>query len=187
MFKEEEHNWIRKKCIVEERGVEGVKYLKKNVWWGGGRGGGRRGRGGGPPPSLIKRDTVMVEWGYSEEGEGKRRRRPGRRQNVTRFMWVITMITIVILDELLLLMRCRQFRREARGAINRLIEVLETPSEPIRPYLVRIQDPIRFYRDLGHGTPPNASPGRRRSWRPSWSHGGHLGAMAAILEPWRPR
>ena len=41
-------------------------------------------------------------------------------------MWVMTMITIAILDELLLWMRCRQLRREARDAMNRLIEVLET-------------------------------------------------------------
>ena len=34
-----------------------------------GGGGGRRG-GGGPPP-LIKRGTVTVECGYSEEGEEK--------------------------------------------------------------------------------------------------------------------
>ena len=34
------------------------------------------------------------------------------------------MITIVILDEVLLRMRCRQLRREAREAMNRLIEVL---------------------------------------------------------------
>ena len=36
------------------------------------------------------------------------------------------MITIAILDELLLWMRCHQLRREAREAMNRLIEVLET-------------------------------------------------------------
>ena len=42
-------------------------------------------------------------------------------------MWVVTMITIVI-DELLLWMRCRQLRREAREAMNRLIEVLETQN-----------------------------------------------------------
>ena len=36
------------------------------------------------------------------------------------------MITIVILDEVWLWMRCRQLRREAREAMNRLIEVLET-------------------------------------------------------------
>ena len=41
-------------------------------------------------------------------------------------MWIITMITIAILDELLLWMRCRQLRQEAREAMNRLIEVLET-------------------------------------------------------------
>ena len=41
-------------------------------------------------------------------------------------MWVMTMITIAILDELLLWMRCRQLRRAAREAMNRLIEVLET-------------------------------------------------------------
>ena len=41
-------------------------------------------------------------------------------------MWVMTMIIIAILDELLLWMRCRQFRREAREAMNGLIEVLET-------------------------------------------------------------
>ena len=43
-------------------------------------------------------------------------------------MWVMTMITIVILDELLLWMRCCQLRREAREAMNRLIEVLETQN-----------------------------------------------------------
>ena len=40
----------------------------------------------------------------------------------------MTMITIVILDELLLWMRCRQLSREAREAMNRLIEVLETQN-----------------------------------------------------------
>ena len=44
-------------------------------------------------------------------------------------MWVMTMITIVILDELLLWMRCRQLRQEAREAMNRLIEVLETQND----------------------------------------------------------
>ena len=29
------------------------------------------------PPPLIKRGTVMVEWGYSEEEEGAGRRRGG--------------------------------------------------------------------------------------------------------------
>ena len=43
-------------------------------------------------------------------------------------MWVTTMITIVILDELLLGMRCRQLSWEAREAMNRLIEVLETQN-----------------------------------------------------------
>ena len=38
------------------------------------------------------------------------------------------MITIVILDKLLLWMRCRQLRREAREAMHRLIEVLETQN-----------------------------------------------------------
>ena len=38
------------------------------------------------------------------------------------------MITIVILDELWLWMRCRQLRLEAREAMNRLIEVLETQN-----------------------------------------------------------
>ena len=41
-------------------------------------------------------------------------------------MWALTVITFAILDELLLWMRCRQLRREAREAMNRLIEVLET-------------------------------------------------------------
>ena len=43
-------------------------------------------------------------------------------------MWVMTMTTIAILDELLLWMRCRKLRREAREAMNRLIEVLETQN-----------------------------------------------------------
>ena len=38
------------------------------------------------------------------------------------------MITIVILDEVLLWMRYRHLRREAREAMNRLIEVLETQN-----------------------------------------------------------
>ena len=38
------------------------------------------------------------------------------------------MITIVILDEVLLWMRCRQLRWQAREAMNRLIEVLETQN-----------------------------------------------------------
>ena len=43
-------------------------------------------------------------------------------------MWIMTMITFAILDEVLLWMRCRQLRREAREAMNRLIEVLETEN-----------------------------------------------------------
>ena len=43
-------------------------------------------------------------------------------------MWVMTLITIAILDELLLWVRCRQSKREAREAMNRLIEVLETQN-----------------------------------------------------------
>ena len=46
-------------------------------------------------------------------------------------MWVMTMITIAILDELLLWMRCRQLRREAREAMNRSIEVLETQNNEL--------------------------------------------------------
>ena len=38
------------------------------------------------------------------------------------------MITNVILDEVLSWIRCRQLRREAREAMNRLIEVLETQN-----------------------------------------------------------
>ena len=134
-------------------------------------------------------------------------------------MWVMTMITISILDEVLLWMRCRQLRREAREAMNRLIEVLETPNNEhlystilwiivnkkhkrklclvfssakqspgpigintkrlLRPYSVRIQ--AQSVSTLVY-TPRTRHPGRRRSWRPSWSPGGHLGAMAAILK-----
>ena len=47
------------------------------VEWGySGEVGGRR--GGCPPPPLIKRDTVRIQWVYSEEeGRKRRRRRPG--------------------------------------------------------------------------------------------------------------
>ena len=38
------------------------------------------------------------------------------------------MITIAILDELSLWMRCRQLSPEAREAMNRLIEMLETQN-----------------------------------------------------------
>ena len=43
-------------------------------------------------------------------------------------MWVMTVIAIVILGELLLWMRCRQLRPEAREVMNRLIEMLETQN-----------------------------------------------------------
>ena len=43
-------------------------------------------------------------------------------------MWGMRMITIAILDELLLWMRCHQLRWEAREVMNRLIEVLETQN-----------------------------------------------------------
>ena len=46
-------------------------------------------------------------------------------------MLVMAMITIVILDKLLLWMRCLQLRREAREAMNRLIEVLETQNNEL--------------------------------------------------------
>ena len=38
------------------------------------------------------------------------------------------MITIAILDEVLLWIRCRQLRWESREAMNRLIEVPETQN-----------------------------------------------------------
>ena len=47
------------------------EIFKEKCMVGGGRGGGGRRRGGGDPPPLIKRGTVMVEWGYSEEREGE--------------------------------------------------------------------------------------------------------------------
>ena len=56
-------------------------------------------------------------------------------------MWVMTMITIAILDELLLWISCRQLRREARG---------------------------------GRGGHLGAMAAILGPWRPSWSHGGHL-------------
>ena len=43
-------------------------------------------------------------------------------------MWIMTMITILILDEVLLWMRCRQLRRETREAMNRLIKVQEAQN-----------------------------------------------------------
>ena len=40
-------------------------------------------------------------------------------------MFAITFMSIALLSELLFWMRCRQLRREAREAAERLIEVLE--------------------------------------------------------------
>ena len=40
-------------------------------------------------------------------------------------MLTITFLSIALLDELLFWMRCRQLRREAREAAERLIKVLE--------------------------------------------------------------
>ena len=40
-------------------------------------------------------------------------------------MFAITFMCIALFDELLFRMRCRQLRREAREAAERLIEVLE--------------------------------------------------------------
>ena len=41
---------------------------------------------------------------------------------------VITFMTIAVLDELLLWMRCRQLCREAREALERLNELHEAPT-----------------------------------------------------------
>ena len=43
-------------------------------------------------------------------------------------MIVITFMTIAVLDDLLLWMRCRQLCREAREALERLNEVHEAPT-----------------------------------------------------------
>ena len=43
-------------------------------------------------------------------------------------MLITTLMAIVVLDELLFWMRCRQLRREAREAMDRLMEVLETQN-----------------------------------------------------------
>ena len=43
-------------------------------------------------------------------------------------MIVITFMTIAVLDELLLWMRCRQLCRQAREALERLNEVHEAPT-----------------------------------------------------------
>ena len=47
--------------------------------------------------------------------------------NIVR-MLITTLMTFAELDELLLWMRCRQLCREAREAMDRLMEVLETPN-----------------------------------------------------------
>ena len=44
-------------------------------------GGSGRGGGGGPSP-LIKRGTVRVQWGYSEEEEVEEEEEEGGRENV---------------------------------------------------------------------------------------------------------
>ena len=43
-------------------------------------------------------------------------------------MLVMTMMTFALLDEVLFWMRCHQLRLEAREAMDRLIEVLETQN-----------------------------------------------------------
>ena len=43
-------------------------------------------------------------------------------------MLITTLMTFAVLDELLLWMRCRQLCREAREAMDRLMEVIETPN-----------------------------------------------------------
>ena len=48
-------------------------------------------------------------------------------------MFAITFMCIALFDELLLPMRCRQLRREAREAAERLIEVLEDSELDSRP------------------------------------------------------
>ena len=48
-------------------------------------------------------------------------------------MFAITFMCIALFDELLLRMRCRQLRHEAREAAERLIEVLEDSELDSRP------------------------------------------------------
>ena len=48
-------------------------------------------------------------------------------------MWVMTLITIAILDELLLWMRCRQLRREARGGRGRHLGAMAAILGPWLP------------------------------------------------------
>ena len=50
-------------------------------------------------------------------------------------MFAITFMCIVLFDELLFRMRCRQLRREAREAAVRLIEVLEDSELDSRPFV----------------------------------------------------
>ena len=50
-------------------------------------------------------------------------------------MFAITFMCIVLFDELLFQMRCRQLRREAREAAERLIEVLEDRELDSRPFV----------------------------------------------------
>ena len=51
-------------------------------------------------------------------------------------MFAITFMCIALFDELLLFwMRCRQLRREAREAAERLIQVLEDKELDSRPFV----------------------------------------------------
>ena len=50
-------------------------------------------------------------------------------------MFAITFMCIVLFDELLFRMRCRQLRREAREAAEPLIEVLEDSELDFRPFV----------------------------------------------------
>ena len=54
-------------------------------------------------------------------------------------MFAITFMSIALLDELLFWMRCRQLRREAREAAERLIEVLEDSERESRPICMNDQ------------------------------------------------
>ena len=50
-------------------------------------------------------------------------------------MFAITFMCISLFDELLFRMRCRQLRREAREAAERLIQVLEDKEVDSRPFV----------------------------------------------------
>ena len=50
-------------------------------------------------------------------------------------MFAITFMCIALFDELLFRMRCRQLRREAREAIEGLIEVLEDSELDSHPFV----------------------------------------------------